>query len=182
MKPETLRSAGRNVTVYAISLSGVRTPPGYHTSSLVVIMILIDVSYLKKLHAHLMGYKMGSFIKYSLTLFLIASLFGCATTRGVFLDKTERLAKPKDYKVEIYDVAGAPRPYKVIGTVIASTGPFHHVMEAIQHLQDEARKIGGDALIDLAPGLPKGEPMPEGGWFIFGRYGEIWSAKVIVWE
>jgi hypothetical protein len=30
--------------------------------------------------------------------------------------------------------------------------------------------------------MPKGEPMPEGGWFIFGGTGEIWSTKVIVWE
>jgi len=43
-------------------------------------------------------------------------------------------------------------------------------MDAIEHLQDEARKMGGDALIDLAQGMPKGEPMPEGGWFIFRRH------------
>ena|ERR1700690_3999549 len=125
---------------------------------------------------------MRSIIKYSLTLFLIYSLFGCATTRGVLHDKTERQVKPKDYNVEIYAAYGAPHTYKVIGTVIASTGPFHHVLDAIEHLQDEAKKMGGDALIDLAQGMPTGEPMPEGGWFIFGGTGEIWSAKVIVWE
>jgi len=125
---------------------------------------------------------MRSIIMYSLTFFLISSLFGCATTRGVLHDKAERQVKPKDYNVEIYAAYGAPHPYKVIGTVIASTGPFHHVMDAIEHLQDEARKMGGDALIDLAQGMPKGEPMPEGGWFIFGGTGEIWSTKVIVWE
>ena len=125
---------------------------------------------------------MRSIIKYSLILFLIYSLFGCATTRGVLQDKAERHVKPKDYNLEIYAAYGAPRAYKVIGTVIASTGPFHHVLDAIEHLQDEARKMGGDALIDLTQRMPQGEPMPEGGWFIFGNTGEIWSAKVIVWE
>jgi len=70
----------------------------------------------------------------------------------------------------------------VIGTVIASTGPFHHVMDAIEHLQDEARKMGGDALIDLAQGMPKENRCPKAGGFIFGGTGEIWSTKVIVWE
>lgn len=133
-------------------------------------------------HRRLQRYRMRNSGRYLLILLLALSLCGCATTRGIVCDKTERQAKPDDYKVEIYNSADLQRPYKVIGVVIASTGLFHHVVEAIDHLQDEAKKMGGDALIDLAEGLPKGTEMPTGGWFIFGSSGEIWSAKVIVWE
>lgn len=129
-----------------------------------------------------MKYKMRSPIRYLLTLLAITLLFGCATTRNVLYDKTERPAKPDDYKIETFAVAGIHRPYKVIGTVIASTGPFHHVLDAMEHLEDQARRMGGDALIDLIQGLPKELEMPTGGWFIFGSSGEIWSAKVIIWE
>jgi hypothetical protein len=125
---------------------------------------------------------MRNFTAYLIALMLIASLSGCATTREVLYDKTVRQPKPKAFHVEIYDAAGIRCPYKVIGTAIVSVGPFHHVPAAMEHLQDEARKMGGDALIDVAQGLPKGLEMPTGGWFIFGRSGEIWSAKVIVWE
>jgi hypothetical protein len=114
-------------------------------------------------------------------LLLVFFLLGCASTRSVHYDNTVRPAKPAD-KIEIYDSSGIHRPYKVIGTVVASTGPFHHVMDAFEHLQAEAAKMGADALIDLTHGLPRGEPMPTGGWFIFGGSGDIWSAKAIVWE
>ncbi len=117
-----------------------------------------------------------------LAIFVLAVLLsGCATTSSIRYDNTPRTEKAGD-KIEIYDSAGIHRPYKVIGIVTASTGPFHHVMDALEHLQDEAAKMGGDALMDVAEGLPKGEPMPSGGWFIFGESGEIWSAKVIAWE
>ncbi|MBF0506250.1 MAG: hypothetical protein HQL09_05390 [Nitrospirae bacterium] len=109
-------------------------------------------------------------------------LFGCATTRSILYDKSERLPKPAAYEVEIFSSAGLQRPYRIIGVAIAATGPFHHFQDAIAHLQAEAGRMGGDALIDPVQGLPKGAAMPEGGWFIFGDKGEIWSAKVIVWE
>ncbi len=120
--------------------------------------------------------------KSNLLIFIMAvSISGCATTRNVVYDNTPRTEKPAD-KVEIYDSAGPHRPYRVIGTVIVSTGPFHHVMDAFDHLQAEAAKMGGDALIDVVQGLPKGEHMPAGGWFIFGGLEHVWSGKVIVWE
>jgi len=85
---------------------------------------------------------------------LIASLSGCTQTRTVLYDKTLRPAKPKTYHIAIYDASSIQRPYKVIGIAISSAGPFHRVLDAINNLQDEARKMGGDALIDLSKGAP----------------------------
>ncbi len=117
-------------------------------------------------------------------LILLSALLlcGCATTRNILYDKSERSPKPAAYNEEIFSSAGVQRPYRIIGVAIASTGPFHHFQDAVDHLQAEAREMGGDALFDLVQGLPKGVAMPTGGWFIFGDIGAIWSAKVIVWE
>lgn len=96
---------------------------------------------------------------------LIGSLSGCAKTREVLYDKTVRSAKPDTYHVAIYYTAEAHRPYKVIGIVITSTGLFHHVLAATEELQHAARKMGGDALIAIRRGTPKGLEMPPGEWF-----------------
>jgi len=56
------------------------------------------------------------------------------------------------------------------------------VLDAIEHLQDEARKMGGDALIDLSKGAPIGVEMPTSWEAILGSSEEILNAKVIVWE
>src|SRR5271157_4090930 len=119
------------------------------------------------------------------TLLILISavfLFGCATTRSILYDKSERSPNPAAYNVEIFSSAGLQRPYRIIGVAIVSTGPFHHFQDAVVHLQAGARNMGGDALIDLVQGLPKDAAMPAGGWFFFGDIGGIWSAKVIVWE
>ena len=117
-----------------------------------------------------------------IVLMLIASLSGCTQTRTVLYDKTLRPAKPKTYHIAIYDAVRINRPYKVIGIAITSTGPFHRVLDAIEHLQDEARKMGGDALIDLSKGAPIGVEMPTSWEAILGSSEEILNAKVIVWE
>lgn len=119
---------------------------------------------------------------YVAVLLLGALAYGCATTRSNLIDTSARQAKPEDYHIRIYNAASIQRPYKVIGVVIASTGLRYDFQDAVAHLQAEARKMGGDALTDLARGLPEGAAMPTGGWFIFGSAGNIWSAKVIVWE
>ncbi len=125
---------------------------------------------------------MRTFTMCWIVLILIASLSSCTQTRTVHFDKTVRPAKPKTYHIAIYDAVSINRPYKVIGMVIASFGPFHHVLDAIKHLQDEARKMGGDALIDLSKGTPKGLEMRTSWEAILGSSEEILNAKVIVWE
>ena len=113
---------------------------------------------------------------------LIGSLSGCAKTREVLYDKTVRSAKPDTYHVSIYYTDEVHRPYKVIGIVITSTGPFHHVLAATEELQHAAREMGGDALIAIQRKTPKGLEMPPGELFSFGAPEYILSAKVIVWE
>jgi len=68
----------------------------------------------------------------------------------------------------------------VIGEQFTSTGPFHRVLDAIEHLQDEARKMGGDALIDLSKDADRRRCRPAGA--ILGSSEEILNAKVIVWQ
>ena len=125
---------------------------------------------------------MRTFTMCWIVLMLIASLSGCTQTRAVPFDKTVRPAKPKVYHIAIYDAVRINRPYKVIGIAITSTGPFHRVLDAIEHLQDEARKMGGDALIDLSKGAPIGVEMPTSWEAILGSSEEILNAKVIVWQ
>jgi len=125
---------------------------------------------------------MRNLIIYWIALMLITVLLGCTQTRGVLSDDTVRQAKPKTYHVAIYDASGIQRPYKVIGIAIASTGPFHRVLDAIDNLEDEARKMGGDALIDLSNGTPAGLKMQPRWETILGSSEETLNAKVIVWE
>ena len=56
----------------------------------------------------------------------------------------------------------------MIWAVIASTGPFHPVMDAIAHLEDAAKRMRGIALIDLSQKLPKESEMPTGEWLFLG--------------
>ena len=73
---------------------------------------------------------------------------------------SEVLAKPRTYTAVSRCIIDAP--WLATGSV-TSTGPFHRVMDAIEHLQDEARKMGGNALIELSEGPPKGLEMSIGG-------------------
>src|SRR5664279_4539736 len=125
---------------------------------------------------------MRTFTMCWIVLMLIASLSGCTQTRTVLYDKTLRPAKPKTYHIAIYDASSIQRPYKVIGIAISSAGPFHRVLDAINNLQDEARKMGGDALIDLSKGAPTSLEMQTSWEAILGSSEDILNPKVIVWE
>ncbi len=113
----------------------------------------------------------------------MALLAGCVNTASVPYDRTEHLAKPEGYLVEIFDSATLKRPYKVIGIVQASAGLLRSSQSVIEHLQAEAGQMGGDALIDLVQGVAEESVVaPLGIGFIYSNAGEIWSAKVIVWQ
>jgi len=118
-----------------------------------------------------------------LSLLIIVLMSGCVSTRSIRYETIVRQPKPSNYPIEILDPANINRPYKVIGIVQANAGKLHSTKDTIEHLKAEARKMGGDALIDLQQGSSKGGVVaPAGNMYIYGNVREIWSAKVIVWE
>jgi hypothetical protein len=117
----------------------------------------------------------------SLLVILCVSV-GCVSTRSIPYETGSRDPKPSDYAIEILESSHLNRPFKVIGVVQANAGKLHSVKDTLEHLRAEARKMGGDALIDLDQGPAQSEAMGPGKRYSFeDRVREIWSAKVIVW-
>lgn len=102
-------------------------------------------------------------------LMIIALILGCVNAKAIRYETTERLSKPEDYPIEILDSSNITRPYKVIGVVLAEPGAVS-IEAIIEGLKAEARKMGGDALIDLKQEfLPSGGmAMPIGNTYIWG--------------
>ncbi len=118
-----------------------------------------------------------------LVLLIIVLISGCVSTRSIRYETIVRPPKPSYYHMEILELANINRPYKVIGVVQANAGKLHSTEDTVEHLKAEARKMGGDALIDLQQGPSKGGVVaPTGNMYVYGNVREIWSAKVIVWE
>lgn len=82
-------------------------------------------------------------------LYVVALLSGCVSIRSIQYETITRTPKPPDFPIEILDTANINRPYKVIGLVQANAGKRHNTADVIEQLKSEARKLGGDALIDL---------------------------------
>jgi hypothetical protein len=100
-------------------------------------------------------------------LFLVA----CVETRTIPQETHALPAKPDNYPIEILDPVSISKPYKVIGVAEVNAGKNHSPAATIENLKQEARKMGGEALIGL-------KRCAEGG--IDAK--ERWSAKVIVWQ
>lgn len=117
-------------------------------------------------------------------------LTACAT---VSIDSTRdeaqhRPPKPRDHSVEVFHDAIPDRPHKVIGSVVARVkhspkGDAYWPDDRIlDRLKEEARQLGGDALIGLATDQQAG-----GGTYVappatvLTGSSTIWSASVIVW-
>ena len=118
-------------------------------------------------------------------LLIIALILGCVNAKAIRYETTERLPKPDNYPIEIVDPANITRPYKVIGLVQAQPGTVVSMESIIEGLKAEARKIGGDALLDLQKTfVPSGGAIaPVGTMYAYSQNVKvIWSAKVIVWE
>lgn len=116
--------------------------------------------------------------------FLLIIILGCVNAKAIRYETMERLSKPEDYPIEILDSSNITRPYKVIGVVQAEPGAVS-IKTIIEHMKAEARKMGGDALLDLQKTfVPSGGAiLPIGTMYVYGQGSrDIWSAKVIVWE
>ena len=118
----------------------------------------------------------------STLLVILCASVGCVSTRSIPYETGSRAPKPSDYAMEIVESSLLNRPFKVIGVVQANAGKLHSVKDTLDHLRAEARKMGGDALIDLNQGPAKSEAMGPGKRYSFEDTVRVmWSAKVIVW-
>jgi hypothetical protein len=121
-------------------------------------------------------------MKRMVIVILLLSLAACVNTRSIPYETISRPAKPDNYPIEILDVVNISRPYKVIGVVEANAGKNHSPPDTIEHLKQEARKMGGEALIELQRGAGAAMLIPSGNAYVYGNVREIWAAKVIVWQ
>jgi len=117
-----------------------------------------------------------------LIIIVFAFISGCARVQSVRYETIQRPSKPVAYPIEIFDAKDIKRPYKVIGLVRVEVRKRHDIEDTIEHLKIEARKMGGDALVDLKQ-QPIGAGIPyQGGTVYSGHVRDLWTAKVIVWE
>src|SRR5690348_8394290 len=97
-----------------------------------------------------------------LALLLLAACVSAVRTRSIPYETQARPPKPDDYRIEILDAANVARPYMVIGVVEANVGKNHSPADTMAHLRQEARTMGGDALIELHRGAGAGMAVPVG--------------------
>lgn len=119
-----------------------------------------------------------------------ALLAGCATiiVEATRTEPKARAARPSGYPIELLTEQVPARPHKVIGSVRARvklseySGKVAPPRKVITRLQDEARALGGDALlpITLTPASGGGTCAAPPGTVLAGN-SEIWTALVIVW-
>jgi hypothetical protein len=109
-------------------------------------------------------------------------LTGCISVRSICYEAAARQPRP-DCSVDIFDAANIKKPYKVIGQVEAAADERISLARVMDKLRDAARKMGGDALVDLQrQAVGTGIPISQDGSLYFGCVRDLWSAKVIVWE
>jgi hypothetical protein len=119
-----------------------------------------------------------------LWLVLLLGSLGCVNMRAIPYETVSREPKPKDYSMEIVESGNSKRPFKVIGMVQANAGRLHRVSDTLERLRVEARKMGGDALMDLQQGPAQTGAATSGPFASYrldDNVREIWTAKVIVW-
>ena len=122
----------------------------------------------------------------AVVLALACLQMGCKTisvtsTRSEF---EARDPQPSHHHVAILKDEVPNRPHKVIGTVRVKVKLTPYTSNVwpddriVKRLKTEARKLGGDALINLTTTPVKG----GGAYFYYDRVNtEIWIASVIVW-
>lgn len=102
---------------------------------------------------------------------------GCVSARAIKYTAESRPPKPATYQMDILEASKAPRPYKVIGMVQANAGAKFNIKDPIEALRQEARNLGGDALIDFSQ-----QPIAGGSdGDSYGHVRDLWTAKVIAW-
>ena len=98
------------------------------------------------------------------TCLLAASCAWFVDTQAFRYDEIERAPKPKDHPVPVVaDTTRLTRPFLIIGMVQSESGSVEGIgdRELKEGLRREARKLGGDALINLER-RPMGAPARHG--------------------
>jgi len=114
--------------------------------------------------------------------FFMLILTGCVSVRSIRYEAAARQPRP-DCSVDIFDAASIKKPYKVIGEVRAAADERISLARVMDKLRDAARKMGGDALVDLQhQAVGTGIPVSQDSSLYFGCVRDLWSAKVIVWD
>ena len=107
---------------------------------------------------------------------------GCVYVRSVPCDSSLRKPKPDDYQIEIVEAGDVNKPYKVIGFLDATAVKNRNVETVLYKLKKAAKKMGGDALIELHK-QPVGIGVPAQDGSIYAVHvRDLWKAKVIVWQ
>jgi hypothetical protein len=131
---------------------------------------------------------MRVFLSLPVAIFVAAFLSSCADITVLRYESTARPPKSLDTPITILDKATITRPYKVIGLIKIDASTQHFSVEIIEQIKMEARKLGGDAVIDLQQqplesSLPIGSfPTGQADLTYSGHLRDLWSAKVIVWQ
>jgi hypothetical protein len=125
---------------------------------------------------------MQQIARYISLLSVIFLLTGCVSVRSIRYEAATREPRP-DCPVEILDAKDVNKPYKVIGQVEAAADERINLAKVMDKFRDAARKMGGEALIDLQhQSVGTGVPISQDGSLYFGYVRDLWSAKVIVWQ
>ena len=123
--------------------------------------------------------------------FVFLCVSGCASVsfEGNSDEAVPRQPLGPEHEILVFEMAAPQRAHEVIGSVRARVklSPFFGRVwsreRILARLKDEARALGGDALIGftIAPDSGGGDYLSPEGVYRKGK-SEIWSALVVVWS
>lgn len=99
------------------------------------------------------------------------------TVQPLPYESTERESKPNDYPIEILNSENIDADYKIIGEISIVANLFTSSTKMRTELLNEAREMGGDAIIDFKSNFSS-EKDEHGHNQVNAT---IWTSKVIVW-
>ncbi|MBT8366670.1 MAG: hypothetical protein KJP23_18420 [Deltaproteobacteria bacterium] len=115
-------------------------------------------------------------------LILGVILTACFNQGNTPTDSTVYESKPENYPIEIVKKKDTNRPYNVIATISTAVAVDQSTTEAIEKLKMSARKMGGDALLDLHEQSVSGSAEFGIGSVRYRSRKVYLSAQVIVWQ
>lgn len=120
-------------------------------------------------------------MRIALLLLVAALAAACVSSKSIRYESEARTPKPESHPIEILESRAVTRPHRVIGMVQVNAGAKFNVSDPIEALRIQARKLGGDALIDLSQQPIGAGTVSQGTGVYSGHVRDLWTAKVIVW-